>query len=119
MQEMAGETASLMVGAFPTHRRVGCALLVISNENSSSGSGDSTQKIYLLFRSTNGVCAEDTAPAVCCCAPNFQAVSIEDIFRAISGSSDNQWNTRLLSERARAITWGSVQIPDSLSLKHL
>ena len=119
MQEMAGETAYLMVGAFPTHRRVGCALLVISNENSSSGSGDSTQKIYLLFRSTNGVCAEDTAPAVCCCAPNFQAVSIEDIFRAISGSSDNQWNTRLLSERARAITWGSVQIPDSLSLKHL
>ena len=44
----------------------------------------------------------------CCCAPNFQAVSIEDMLNAISGSSDSQWNTRLLSERARAITWGSV-----------
>ena len=119
MQEIAGETASLMVGALPTHNSVGCSLLVISKENSSSGSGDNTQKMYLLFRSTNGVCADDTAPAVCCCAPSFQAVSMEDMFNAISGSSDSQWNTRLLSERARAITWGSVQIPSFLSLKHL
>ena len=69
MQLMAGDTASLIVGALPTHRSVGCSLFVISSENSSSGSGDSTQNIYLLFSNTSGVCAEETAPAVCCCAP--------------------------------------------------
>lgn len=119
IQEMAGETASLMVGALPTQSRVGCSLLVMSSENSSSGRGDNTQKMYLLFSMTSGVCADDTAPAVCCWAPSFQAVSIEDMFKAISASSESHSKTSSLSERAKAITWGSVHIPLSLSLKHL
>ena len=66
----------------------------ISSEYSSSGSGDRTQKMYLLLSKTSGVCAEDTAPAVCCCAPKRHAVNMEDMFSAISASSESHLKTR-------------------------
>ena len=116
IQEIGGDTASLLLGELPIQRRVGCSGLVISRENSSSGVGDKTQNMYLLFNRTSGVCADDTAPAVCCCAPSLHAVSIDDMFRAISGSSASHAKTRLLSDSAKAITWASVPMPSCLSL---
>lgn len=86
------------------------------SEYSSSGSGDRTQKMYLLLSKTSGVCAEDTAPAVCCCAPKRHAVNMEDMFSAISASSESHLKTRSLSDNAKAITWGKVPIPLARSL---